>query len=280
MKRILVPTDFSIPSKAGLRFAIQWSTQQRIELAFIHILNINKLTSWTDTYIQKFVSQELNAAKTKLEKFVTNIYKSMKLKPGKYICLVEEGISADLQIINYCRKNPGIDYICISTRGAGKFKKIIGTNTGNLITKSPIPVIAVPQKYKRSNISKILYATDFRDYSTEMKKVLAFAEAVKSNLDVLHFAWTDEILLDRETTEKVLQREFKYKLKLHFEMTNGTLSLVEKLQSCIRRYKPSVVVMFTNQGRNLIQKIFLPSKAEELSFTTNVPLLVFNKGNI
>lgn len=280
MKRILVPTDFSIPSKAGLRFAIQWSTQQRIELAFIHILNINKLTSWTDTYIQKIVSQELNAAKTKLEKFVTNIYKSMKLKPGKYICLVEEGISADLQIINYCRRNPGIDYICISTRGAGKFKKIIGTNTGNLITKSPIPVIAVPQKYKRSNISKILYATDFRDYSTEMKKVLAFAEAVKSNLDVLHFAWTDEILLDRETTEKVLQREFKYKLKLHFEMTNGTLSLVEKLQNWIRRYKPSVVVMFTNQGRNIIQKIFLPSKAEEFSFTTNVPLLVFNKGNV
>jgi nucleotide-binding universal stress UspA family protein len=40
VKKILVPTDFSEYSKAGLRFAIQWSAVQKIELIFIHVLHI------------------------------------------------------------------------------------------------------------------------------------------------------------------------------------------------------------------------------------------------
>jgi nucleotide-binding universal stress UspA family protein len=278
MKKILVPTDFSVHSKAGLRFAIGWATQQKIELDFIHILNVIKLTSWTDTYIQKFVKEELSLAKEKLEKFVSKTYKDMHVQPGKYFCIVMQGISADLEIMNYCRKNPGVDFICISTRGAGKLKKILGTNTGNLITKSPVPVIAVPENYKASPIKRILYATDFTDYANEMKKVLAFAEPVKSTLDILHFAWMGEVVFDKETIEKILQREFKYKLKLHLEKTNSTLSIVEKLQNWIRIFKPSIVIMFTNQARTLFEKIFLSSKAEELSFQIQVPLLVFNKG--
>ena len=32
MKKILAPTDFSVNSKSGLRFAIHWATQQKMEL--------------------------------------------------------------------------------------------------------------------------------------------------------------------------------------------------------------------------------------------------------
>jgi hypothetical protein len=38
--------------------------------------------------------------------------------------------------------------------------------------------------------------------------------------------------------------------------------------------KPSVLIMFTNQQRTFFQKLFLSSKAEELSFQAKVPLLV------
>ena len=277
MKKILIPTDFSVNSKAGVRFAMHWATRQKIELVFIHVLHIFRATSWSDAYFEKYVEQENELCIKKFEKFIAGIYRQMNVKVGKYSTVVIEGISADISILDYCRKTPASAYICISTRGAGKFKKIFGTNTGNLITKSEIPVLAVPHNYKVAEIKCILYATDLRNYAPEIKQVVAFAQPLKTKIEVVHFTWPDEISLDEKTIEAALKKQFKYGLKLHFEKSDGLHSIIENLQNQIKIRKPSMVIMFTNQDRTFFQKIFLSSKAEELSFEVKIPLLVFNK---
>ena len=129
MKKILVPIDFSVNSKRGARFAIHWSTQQKLELVFIHILHILRPTIWTDAYFAKYAEREEKICRAKFEKFVAGIYRKPSVKPGKYSLLIVRGISADISILNYCRGRRDIDYVCICTRGAGKFKKIFGSNT-------------------------------------------------------------------------------------------------------------------------------------------------------
>jgi nucleotide-binding universal stress UspA family protein len=277
MKKILAPTDFSGNSKSGIRFAIHWAAQQKSELVFIHVLHILRPTQWSDSYFEKYAEQEEKICRTKFEKFITGIYSSMNAKPGRYSFVIVEGISADITIMDYCRKNKDIDYICISTRGAGKFKKIFGTNTGNLITKSEVPVLAVPKNYKVADIKNILYAADFRNYSSELKKVIEFALPLKATIEVLHFTWPDEITFDEKTIETAFKKQYKFGLKIHFEKNDAVHSLIQNLQNQIRIRKPSVVIMFTNQQRTFFQKLFLSSKSEELSFQAKVPLLVFNK---
>lgn len=277
MKKILIPTDFSINSKCGVQFAIYWASRQKLELVFIHVLYVLRATRWSEAYFEKYAAQEEASCKTKFEKFISGIYRNMNVKSGKHSIMIVQGISPDITIQDYCMKNSGIDYICISTRGAGKFKKIFGTNTGNLITKSQVPVLAVPKTYRISAIKNILYATDFRNYPNELKKVVDFALPLKATVEVLHFTWPDEIILDEKTIEAAFKKKYKYGLKIRFEKNDAVRSLIENLQTQIRVTKPSVVIMFTNQQRTLFNKIFLSSKAEELSFETKVPLLVFNK---
>ena len=277
MKKILVPTDFSANSKSGVQFAIHWAARQKIELIFVHVLHALRATRWSDSYFEKYAEQEEKRCRTKFEQFIAGTYRQMNVKPGKYSSLIIHGVSADITILDYCRRHPGIDYICISTRGAGKFKKIFGTNTGNLITKSEIPVLAVPKNYKVADINSVLYATDLRNYTEEIKKVVAFAQPLKTQIEVLHFTWPDEIPLDEKTIQVALKKQFQFGLKLHFEKNAAAHSLIENLQNQIRIRKPSVVVMFTNQKRTFFQKLFLSSKSEELSFEAKVPLLVFNK---
>jgi len=277
MKKILVPTDFSANSKSGVRFAIHWASQQKIELVFVHVLYILRATRWSDAYFEKYAEQEKELCSTTFEKFIAGIYRQMNVKVGKYSTVIIEGISADISILDYCRKTSGIDYICISTRGAGKFKKIFGTNTGNLITKSEIPVLAVPQNYKVADILSVMYATDMRNYIEELKKLSVFTQPLKAEIEVVHFSWPDEISLNEKTIKAALKKEFQQGLKLHFEKNEGSHSVIENLQKQIRIKKPSVVIMFTNQKRTFFQKLFLSSKSEELSFKAKVPLLVFNK---
>lgn len=277
MKKILVPTDFSANSKSGIRFAINWSRQQTLELVFIHVLYLLKPTRWSDSAFEKYAKQEEKKTRVSFEKYITGIYRNMKVKPDRFSIIIIRGISPDVSILDYCRKNKNIDYICISTRGAGKFKKIFGTNTGNLITKSQVPVLAIPKSYKISEVKNVLYATDFNNYQAELIKVVDFALPLKATIDVLHFNWPNEIVFDEKTMKAALKKQYKYGLKLHLEKKDVVHSLIQNLQNQIKVRKPSVVILFTKQQRTFFQKLFLSSQAENLSFNLSVPLLVFSK---
>jgi nucleotide-binding universal stress UspA family protein len=277
MKKILIPTDFSAKSAAGLRFVLQWSTQEKLELVFVYVCHILRPTQWSNTYFIKYAAQEKKIYRAELEKFVTRTCTRINIKSLKHSFVLLEGFNPGIAIMDYCRENPDIDFICISTRGAGKLKKIMGTNTGNLITKSEVPVIAIPTNYRTGPIRHLLYATDFRNCLNELRSVVSFARPLKASIEVLHFAWPDEVLLDEKLIEKIFIRELKYSLKFHSVKTDVIYSLVERLQKQIRESRPSVVIMFTDQHRSLFQKIFLSSKSEQLSFQARVPLLVFSK---
>ncbi|MBS1622311.1 MAG: universal stress protein [Bacteroidetes bacterium] len=277
MKKVLVPTDFSAHSKSGMRFAIHWANRQQVELVFIHVLHILRPTRWSDAYFAAYAEKEENACLVKFKKFIDSIYRNMKVRPGKYSLVIKQGISADISILDYCRTNPDIDFICISTRGAGKFKRIFGTNTGNLISKSKVPVLAVPKNYRSTGIKSIMYATDFKNYSQEIKKVVDFALPFKATVDVLHFTWPDEPISNKKVIEASFKAQYKYDINLHFRENDAVHTLIENLQTQVRIRKPSVVIMFTKQERTFFQKLFLSSKTEEFSFQLKVPLLVFNK---
>jgi nucleotide-binding universal stress UspA family protein len=250
---------------------------EKIELIFAHVLHISRPIQWTDAYFLKVIEREKETYKQKLEKFIVSVYKSMNVKPGKYSVSVIEGFSPDLAIMQYCRQNGDIDFICISTHGAGRFKRILGTNTGNLITKSKVPVIAVPGNYKVKPFKHLMYAADFHNYKKELKTVVNFAKPLKTPVEVLHFTWPYEAIPDKEIIEAGIKKQFKFPIKLHFRRTDTDHSFVQNLQEQIQLLKPSLAIMFTDQKRTFFQRVFLSSKAEELSFNLKVPLLVFNK---
>jgi nucleotide-binding universal stress UspA family protein len=277
MITILVPTDFSENSKAGLRFAIRWSVRQPVKLIFIYIFHPKLSPLSTDEENIEFIEIELKRFKDKLNLHILSIYKTLGIKPGKFTCIVRQGISADLSILEYCRENDLINYICISTRGAGNVNKIFGTNTGNLITKSDIPVLAIPKKYRYRELNSLLYASDLLNSDTEISEVLNFARPLKINIKILHLLLPEEPSADKKTLEIILRKKFRYDMEVVIIKDNIKKSIRENLEEQIKLYKPSLIAMFTDQSRSLFQKLFYPSKAEQLSFTTSVPLLTFPK---
>jgi len=257
-----------------MRFAIQWSMQQKIELIFFNAVHVANPPG--KEYKPNIEVEERNATR-ELKRFVSGLYKTMHCKPGKYSCVAIHGISADISITDYCQQHSNIDYICIATHGAGKFKKLFGTNTGNLITKSEVPVIVVPKHYRKKKIKRILYASDFQDYAVELKKVERFARPLKAEIDIVHLAWPGEVMPGKEAFKKLSLEKPSYKVGLKIERRDFNQSLLKNLRNIFNKSNPSMIVMFTDQHKSLLEKLFLPSKAEQLSFTTSIPLLVFQK---
>ena len=274
--KILVTTDFSTNSKAGLRYAITLAKLNKAQLIFFHSYFLMKPTSWSDATYLNYANNEKQKLLNSLNKFVAAVYKSMKVHSAKFKCAMEQCIVPESGIMDYA-KTHAIDLICISTRGAGSLKKFFGTTAGNLITKSQVPVVAVPQHYKTKNITHILYASDLNNYKEELKKVIAFAKPLKASIEFFHLSSPGEKLINKNKMETTLKKKFKYNIKLHFKNTDFTLPLAVNLQKAIASTKPSVVVMFTEQRRTFFQKLLLSSASESIVYQVKTPLLIFNK---
>ena len=276
MEKILVTTDFSTNSKDGLRFAIQLASQHKFELTFFHSYYIMQPTSWSNATFAAYEKREAEKIQKNLNLFVNDVYKRMNVSPGKIKCVIRSSVLTDSNIREYAQENK-FSFICISTRGAGKLKKIFGTNTSNLINHSTVPVIAVPHDYRTSKIKSILYASDLVNLENELKKVIDFAKPLKASVELLHFNSPAEIITDSKIIETAVKKFSKYDVKLHLENANPVNTLISNIESAIQKSKPSMLIMFTQQNRTIFEKIFLSSKSSEYSFNAKVPLLVFNK---
>ncbi|CAM2820543.1 universal stress protein [Flavobacterium frigoris] len=276
MDKILVTTDFSSNSKAACRFAIQLALQHKCELTFFHSYYIANLGLITGEDLVDFENNAAHKIQKKLNKFVEILYKDIDESQFIKKCVIKSGVLVDTNIREYAREN-NFSFICISTRGSGKLKKIFGSNTSNLIRHSIVPVIAVPFNYRSSEINKIIYASDLLNFQTEMKKVSAFAKPLKAQIEILHFEFPTDVTVSPISLDAMMMTNAALNVKMHFEKINLTESLVLNIQRVIKKSKPSVVIMFTEQSRSFFEKIFHPSKSVNYSFNAKFPLLVFNK---
>lgn len=277
MNRILVTTDLSANSRAGLRFAIKLAEQKKLELVFLFVHQVLRASTWSDAKYEYYVSEDRENIMNELTSFVSTTYKQMKVTPGKYKCAVHHQFGTVDGIVNYARENK-CDYICIATRGAGTVRKLFGTNTAALIKNSPIPVICVPTSYKARPVTKLLYASDMADYEKEIPQVLAFAKPLKAAVELLHLSFPYEMVADKQVAQKDLKKKFKYDIGVHYAARDLDNSLMTDLEAAVKKAKPSVVAMFTKQDRSLFDRIFLGSATAQFTFSTNVPLLIFRKG--
>lgn len=276
MKKILVTTDFSTNSKAGLKFAIQLSLQEKVELTFFHSYYVMKPTSWESSRAKAFETAEVNKLQSQLEKFVASVYKSMSLDGANAQCVLGRSVSPDSNIVDYAAKHH-YDFICISTRGAGAIKKIFGTNTSTVIKKSKIPVISVPFNYKPEKIESILYASDLNGLDKELKTVIEFNKSIKAKIELLHFDFPAEHHVKEKLMTDAKKKYSKQNISLHLANLNIGNSFVSNLEGAVKKSKPSLLVMFRQTQKNIFDKIFVPSYSTEFTFISKVPMIVYAK---
>ncbi len=276
MKKILVTTDFSDNSKAGLLFAIQMAEQSALSLTFFNACHILTPTAWNFAKIDAHENEQIIITQKKLELFVQQIYNHLHITATTYKCIVVQSVMPQSAISDFAENNK-FDFICISTRGAGVVDRLLGTNTGNLINHSAIPVIAVPFKYNYTPIVSILYAADFINFKKEIPKVVAFAKPLLASIELLHLTTILENADHLNSIKEAVKKVAAYNINFNLTARSPNDSLISDIETAIKKIKPSMIILFTNQNRGWFEKIFISSKSAEYSFKAKVPLLVFNK---
>ena len=263
MDKILVPTDFSDNSKPALRFAIRMAARSKASLVFINIVPLEG---------------DLEKSRAKLESFVHTIYQTMKMDANDIFFDVVKGFKADVSILDYCSQHPEINYICIGTRGASFLNKVLGTNTSNLIEKSTLPVIAISKNYRAKPLHSILYATDLENLEQELQVVVDYARPKGLSIEILHFTSPSTAAL-KEKLNASLEVKVNYPLTFRVVKSDDSKAMIKNLQLQVKKLKPSMLCLFTNNSRTFFEKVFLSSLTENVSYQSEVPLLAYKKLN-
>lgn len=276
MKKILVTTDFSDHSKSGLRFAVQLAAQNDYHLTFFNVHHLHAPSAWDSVRMDEYQDEQKKLIETKLVHFVEKIYATMQIEPKHLQYAVELSVLPESCILEYAEKHH-YDYICISSRGTGVLKKVLGTITSNLINGSKVPVIVVPYDHKLAEIKSILYASDLEQYENEINKVISFAKPLQASIELVNFVSEPSDDENRRLLETHLKKMGDYPVSIHIGKKKGEDSLTEAIEAAVKNSKPSLLVMFTKQDKNWFQNIFYVGNSAEYSFRTQVPLLVFRK---
>jgi nucleotide-binding universal stress UspA family protein len=278
MKKLLVTTDLSIASKAGIRFALQLARQWQndIELVFLNCFEVVIPTSLHKDRIEKSIQAQHKAQAEKVEKFLSGIFKLRKETPPPHTIAIVDTYNVDQAITDYAQRHH-FDLICMSTRGGGVLQKIIGNTASTLLQQSRIPVLVVPQDYRVKAIHSILYASDLENFEREAAKVFQLGQLLATKVQMAHFYNQEQSQPDMGLLREMWHKKYPALDKVVLEPLHKGESFVHHLDALNQKIKPGCIVFFTHTNRTLFDKLFAVSKATDYAFTTRVPMLVFRK---
>jgi len=276
MKKILVTTDFSANSKVGIRFAQQLSLQHDLELTFLHVAHISKPSSWSADKFTNFENKELTRFGNELEAFVSGVYLGMDTKPLNVKYEVINHPNSSSGIMHYAKQH-GMDFICISTRGAGIVKKLLGTHSSEIINKSEVPVFVIPKQYRRAKLNHVMYATDLKNIEKELERVVEFSSYFNAKTEILHFHTPFNNTKAEKLLNDLLDKHKHENIKLSVKPVNYIDTLLTNIKSAVKIIKPSLLITFTHKNQSFIDQILDSGVSSGYSFDAQVPLLVYRK---
>lgn len=212
MKNILVPCDFSEPSRAAYKTAVHWASKNDGEVFVLHAIA-------TPTAYIGYGSEAIEIGPnyfTNIEDRAKDQFRKMKLEinlpsvPSRLDFAYGEVVSSIRDSIH----SQNIDMIIMGTSGSSGVAEIfIGSNTEKVVRNSTVPVLAVKEYVNISAIKKILIPTLFNLDQTEfMKKLIALQQFLDATLHILRVNTPINFLSDSDS--KGLFNEFVKQYKL------------------------------------------------------------------
>ncbi|WP_026776436.1 universal stress protein [Polaribacter sp. Hel_I_88] len=280
MKNILLPTDFSKNSWNAIEYAINFYKDTPCNFYLLNVGRESNLVVNDSPYIpNKDVLENLilKPSKQKLKQFLKQIREEFpKNKKHNFYTLVDYNFFIDS--IRKHVKEKEIDLIIMGTKGASGFKEyMIGSNTGEVITKVSCTTLVVPENAKYTALKEIAFPTDFiLSYNTQiLKSISAILQKENASLRILHINKKKiQLTIDQENNKDVLEDLFS-----NFEGSfhNLTNTKVEDAVQCFVESRNINMIAMVAKSLNYFQQILFHSKVEKISYHTNVPFLVLHE---
>jgi len=275
MKRILVPCDFSEPSRQAFKFAVSIASLTKGEVFVLHVVEIPVLHNSLLVPVQTYESSFLKELKLKYNKNVQKMKEQWagKIKVHSH---VEHG-SVEAGIKRFTEKKK-IDLIVMGTHGVkGVREFVLGSNTEKAVRNSKVPVMAIKKAPQLLTIKDIIFPTDLNKIDKKpIGMINNLQKLLKARLQVLFVNNPENFVTNIEVEQSLVRFAAENGLRKYTLNVFNDLSEGKGIVNFSQRFKNKIIVMPTHARKGLIH--FLNgSVTEEVLENMNWPILTFHQ---
>lgn len=273
MKKILVPTDFSIPSEHALKLASSISKKSESEVHLLHMVELptgiidmgsgsNFSIPESMLYIRKVRDKLIDYKKQFFPKN-ENVKHAIRFQnPYEGIRDYSKKISADL--------------ITMGTKGHTDLEEIlIGSNTEKVVRNSEIPVLVTKKNGENFKPKNLVFASSFKPSKNQaFEKFLDFASNFKSKIHLLKINTPQKFENTQLSKQKIKDFADKHNIS-DYSINIYNDSSVENGILNFSNEKNADIIALATHGRSGLSHIFNGSITKNLSKTSIKPMLTF-----
>ncbi len=277
MKKIIVPTDFSLNATKALDFAVRIAKQAKAKIILVHACDLLELTFKDYAALKKeFNLKVIKEANEKLALYKKSIEATEKLVVQ---IKLYEGLVTDT--ILHAAKIHKADMIIMGTLGtAGTREKIFGSKTAGVIGKSTIPVLAVPLLSEWKPPENILLAiNNFKEGTKdivnpvfELSALFKSAVHIATVTDAGKTKPVDFLPNQRALNAYTKQLQGQYKKTVITAAGLDGQQFGKTIEKYITAHNIDMVAMVTHR-HSFVKSIFKRSMTKKMSYHTSIPLL-------
>lgn len=276
MKKILVPTDFSLHANRAIDFAVQLAKRNQATLYIIHACeNLYPVNESNVLSREDYNKQVTDEAFNNLEMIRQSIEETEQVLVN--IQLYNGSIT---DTITVAATEHEADLVIMGTLGITGLKdQIFGSRTAAVIRHSKVPVLAIPLEYDWSQPGKILLAiNEFKDLDERLEMVFDLAWVFGAEIKLAVFTDTDdahavefmEDSLEIHLAEEKLKRKYAG-ITFTAEHLAGH-RFTETINDYIEKNNIGILAMLTHQ-RSGLGSIFHRSQTRRMTYHAKVPIL-------
>lgn len=290
-KKLLVPLDFSEPSRKALDYGLAFATRLRAKLVVAHIIPEISTLSYA------FPIENLAIEIKQSERAIREIQALIPDERAKLVDLqtiVKVGRIEDslLEIMNA----ESMDFIIMGSHGRRNFSRwFLGSITEHILRKVPVPVLTVSHideaKYPFgggvTSFKRLLYATDLgesadrgMEYATELAQQFSSELTVMTVVEYLNLGYEAAAYLDDERTKRLQSTQKQLDTFVARQKRDGmqVQTLVadgkpyERILSTAEQSNVDCIVL-NLESKSMLERAFLGSTAERVVRLATIPVL-------
>jgi len=284
MKKILIPTDFSVPAENAARYGLELAKGLKADVVLCNAIKVPAdapmaaqvawpLMDYAD------LKEEVTGDLDEMVKMLTDSCSNQETYCPELTYETDAGTVCE--VVSRLVKDKKIDLVVMGIAGAGGLTQfLLGSNSKEMIEKAEIPVLFIPFEANFKKLRKIALATDFGEQDIfSLQFIEEFAQAFDAEITIVHITSKEvapggqlqakiDAFLDR-TALNVNYPHIKFEYVWNIDIDNGLEWLAEQ--------EGLDMIALCHHHHGLLDRIFRGSHTQKLSRHTKIPLLVFSQ---
>ncbi|MEZ4776745.1 MAG: universal stress protein [Bacteroidia bacterium] len=279
MQTILLPIDFSPPSRHAFQYAARLGARFKSKILLLHVYSPETIEPFAPLFFQKaMMDQQEDIALSHFKELEKDLPQELSEKITLEFRINMGPVTEEILSLSE-KIQP--DMIIMGMRGGNyALQKIMGSVSLSVIQRSCFPVMVIPELADFFPINNIAYATNFeQDDIKAIGQVLRFSRKMKARVHCIHIRQNGNT--DNEYKQQILKKAYQHELvmdAIDFD-TLDYASVVEGLNQFIDNTNIDLLVMLTHH-RGVFSQIFFSSHTRKMTLQAKVPIWVFQMGHI